>query len=226
MDIAPPLSDSTADQPVASGDFTYWWSLPGEWVEEPNERRSGWSGMIRAHVNGRTYYIKRQRNHSCHTLGHPFGWPTASREWHYLSRLRKLGLAVPTPRYHGTRRTAEGLEAILVTDELHGFTALNAQETLNAAQRTQLATTIGTMVGRLHRAHLQHGCLYGKHIMVRWQNDTPEVALIDLEKMRVRLHRGTAIQRDLDQLIRHQTIWSADDWAVLLAAHQRSLNAP
>lgn len=226
MDIAPSLSTSTTDRPAASGDFAYWWSLPGDWVEAPNERRNGWSGMIRAHVNGRTYYIKRQRNHSCRTLGHPFGWPTASREWHYLSRLHEFGLPVPTPRYHGTRRTAEGLEAVLVTDELNGFTDLDAQEALDAAQRTRLAATVGTMVGRLHRARLQHGCLYGKHIMVRWQGETPEVALIDLEKMRARLRRSTAVEHDLDQLARHQAIWSADEWAVLLAAHRRGLSTP
>ncbi len=226
MNIAASSPAPTVGQPAASGDFAYWWSLPGDWVEAPNERRNGWSGMIRTHVDGRTYYIKRQRNHSCRTFSHPFGCPTASREWHYLSRLHKLGLPVPTPRYHGTRRTAEGLEAVLVTDELNGFTALDAQKTLDAAQRIRLAATIGAMVGRLHRARLQHGCLYGKHIMVRWQDETPEIALIDLEKMRARLRHSAATRHDLDQLARHQTIWSADEWAVLLAAHRRGLSTP
>lgn len=204
-------------------DFGYWWSVAGEWVEPPNERRNGWSGMLRVRDGDRLYYVKRQRNHLCRTLLHPFGWPTASREWHYLDRLRRIGVGVPQPVFHGVRATAEGQEAILVTEDLAGFTALSAQTMLDTAQRMALANELGRSLGILHRARLQHSSLYDKHVMVRWKGDGPEIALIDLEKMRGRLTRGAAARHDLEQLRRRQKVLDDEAWAALAAAHARSM---
>jgi hypothetical protein len=211
----------TADAPI--NDFAYWWQVPGEWVETPNERRSGWSGMLRVHHRGELVYVKRQCDHLCRTLRHPLGWPTASREWFYLRHLQRLGVCVPTPLFHAARDTAGGVEALLVTAELGGFTPLDAQRDLCAARRRRLATHVGEVLATLHRARLQHGCLYDKHIMVRWHGDEPEVALLDLEKMRRRLTRGAASRHDLDQLRRHQQVWSSEEWRLLERTHAEAL---
>jgi hypothetical protein len=205
--------------------FDFWWNVAGEWVEEPNRRRSGWSGMMRAALDGRTLYVKRQLNHRCRTLTHPLGWPTASREWHYLNRLARLGVAAPVPVFHGVREGDDGVEAVVVTEELSGYADLAAWQGLAADRRQVLADAVGRMLGRLHRAHLQHSSLYDKHVMAREHGTGFDVALIDLEKMRPRLlARWGAARRDLDQLRRRQKLFDTDDWAVLLAAHEAAFS--
>ena len=206
-----------------TGDFAHWWSAPGEWVEPPNERRNGWSGMMRVPDEGRTLYVKRQRNHMCRSWRHPFGWPTASREWFYLHRLRALGVPAPTPVFHQVRHCPEGVEAVLVTEELVGFSALDDQLDLDQDRRIALANEIGLMLGRLHGARLQHSSLYGKHIMVRWDGERPHTALIDLEKMRPRLTRRLAAHHDLEQLARRQQVLKGEDWNALMRAHAACL---
>lgn len=206
-------------------DFDFWWNVAGEWVEPPNHRRRGWSGMIRAVIDGRLYYVKRQLNHRCYTLRHPLGWPTASREWQYLMRLRELGIGAPVPVFHGARRTGEGVEAMVVTEELAGFVDLAGWEGVDGAARRALATAVGEALGRLHGARLQHSSLYDKHVMARRQGEGFAVALIDLEKMRPRLTAGMAARHDLEQLRRRQRVFDERDWSVLMAAHAARFNA-
>lgn len=212
--------------PPAGGDdpFRLWWSLPGEYVESPNTRRGGWSGVVRAQWDGAPCYIKRQRNHLCRTAAHPLGWPTASREHFYLERVRALGIPVPEVLYHDTRRTAEGVDAVLATRALAGFVPLSCQSALTPIRRSRLAQRLGRLLGLLHRARLQHGCLYDKHIMVRWHGDTPDIALLDLEKMRRRLTRRSAAEHDLRQLRRHQQVWNDEEWRKLETAHAAALS--
>ena len=201
-------------------DFDTWWNAPGNWVEEPNKRRSGWSGMMRAPIDGVTYYVKKQNNHLYRSLKHPFGRPTTAREYENILRLQKLGLTVPKPIFHGMRKTAAGFEGLLVTEELSGFVSLDQQRNLDTAQISALAEAVGKAIGIMHRAGFQHSCLYDKHIMVLWTNENPEIALIDLEKLRP-TRRATA--HDLDQLKRHQHLWNDDSWALLLASHARQI---
>ncbi len=205
-------------------DFEGWWDAPGSWVEEPNQRRNGWSGMMRYTIGSQMYYIKKQCNHLCRSLGHPMGWPTASREYENILRLQALGLHAPEPVFHANRRTSSGFEAVLVTKELAGFAALDSQTDLEESAREVLAREIGRVLGIMHRARLQHSCLYDKHIMVRWADARPEIALIDLEKLRRPLIFWRAAKHDLDQLKRHQFIWSENQWKLLLESHASSLN--
>ncbi len=213
---------SSANNPSTPlpSDFAGWWEAPGDWVEEPNQRRSGWSGMLRVRLGGRTYYVKKQCNHLCRTLRHPFGWPTASREYHNLLRLQALGITVPKPVFHGSRKTAKGWEAILVTEELVDFIALDSQGERSPAEKSLLAATAGRLLAPMHRRNLRHSSLYDKHIMVRWQDGQPTLALIDLETLRRDWLPGKAARRDLAQLKRRQRIWDDADWALLEQAHR------
>ncbi len=207
-----------------NSDFEHWWTTDGKWVEEPNERRNGWSGVMRIRQHDSLFYVKRQFNHLCYTFRHPFGWPTTSREWHYLCRLEQIGLTAPEPVFHAVRRVSGGAtEAVLVTRELRDFVSLDTLTDTTAQQRTLLAQTIGDKLGRLHRARLQHSCLYDKHVMVRWDGETPAIALIDLEKMRTRLTCASAARHDLEQFRRRQHLFNAEEWEQLAGAHQRSL---
>ncbi|THF61566.1 lipopolysaccharide kinase InaA family protein [Pseudothauera rhizosphaerae] len=207
--------------------FEYWWTLPGNWVEEPNERRNGWSGVIRGRAGDALVYVKRQRGHLCRSLRHPLGWPTAGREWHFLQRLQALGIAAPRPLFHAMRHTSAGVEAVLATAALEGYRAMGELGDLPPARRAAIAGALGRVLGRLHRARLQHGCLYDKHVMIRVHGDAPpEVALLDLEKMRRRLSRCRAARHDLAQLRRHQNLFDDHDWKLLLASHARALAGP
>lgn len=219
------LTQNDSD-PSTPNDFDGWWDAPGEWVEEPNQRRNGWSGMMRYSIGSQMYYIKKQCNHLCRSLRHPLGQPTATREHENILRLKMLGLRVPEPVFHRTRCSERGFEAVLVTKELHGFSALSDLTNLEPAARVSLAMEVGRILGVMHSAHLQHSCLYGKHIMARWQDGQPEVALIDLEKLRRPFLRWRAAKHDLDQLKRHQFIWSESEWQILEKSHTLSLNAP
>ena len=208
-----PLFMPAADQ------HAFWWNVAGEWVEAPNVRRHGWSGVLRVRHRDGLVYVKRQCNHLCRTPAHPFGWPTASREHLHLRTLRRLGLNAPVPLFHDVMRRAGAVEAVLVTAALDGFAPLNALPPLDHVERAALAREVGHVVGRMHRARIQHGCLYDKHIMVRWQSGAPEIALLDLEKARTRLTRRAAACHDLDQLGRHQNLWSVAEWTLLIATH-------
>ncbi|WP_332672691.1 lipopolysaccharide kinase InaA family protein [Aromatoleum sp.] len=207
----------------AAEKHAYWWNVAGEWVEAPNVRRHGWSGVLRVRHDVGIVYVKRQYNHLCRTLAHPFGWPTASREHLHLHVLRQLELNVPVPLFHAVMRRAGAVEAVLVTAALEGFAPLNALPRLDHIERTAVAREVGHVVGRMHRARIQHSCLYDKHVMVRWHGAAPEVALLDLEKARARLTPGAAARHDLDQLRRHQDLWSAPEWELLLASHARAM---
>lgn len=213
------------EKEMADQQFDYWWSVPGEWVEEPNRRRKGWSGMMRCVVDGEVYYVKRQLNYQCRTLSHPFGWSTASREWHYLKRLAAEGVGAPPAVFHAVRKTRQGLEAVVVTRELSGFEDLHAWERLEPEGRLELARAVGGLLGRLHRIRLQHTCLYDKHVMARRTEAGFATALIDLEKMRPRLSSGLAARRDLDQFRRRQRVFGETEWAALLEAHASSFSA-
>lgn len=208
---------------MSEADFERWWNIDGEWVEEPNQRRNGWSGMMRAQVEGRTLFVKRQLNHQCRTWRHPLGWPTASREWHYLHRLHGLGIGAPSPVFHAARRSGDGVEAVLVTEELSGYQDLLEWGGLDGDSRSWLALAVGELLGRLHRARLQHSSLYDKHVMARREGERFVVALIDLEKMRPRLTAGMAAKHDLQQLRRRQRLFREEDWVGLRAAHAVSI---
>ena len=87
--------------------FEQWWQLQGEWVEEPNQRRGGESGVQRLQVDqGQLLYAKRQVGHLCRSLSHPFGRPTVLRERDALLGLSRLGIRVPRLVYCGASRQA------------------------------------------------------------------------------------------------------------------------
>lgn len=211
-----PISTSISSIP---NDFDGWWNAPGTWVEEPNQRRSGWSGMITSRFADALFYIKRQNNHLYRSLQHPFGMPTTSREYANLLLLASLGIKVPEPVFHGWRKTPDGFAGILVTRELTGFRAISEAADFSAERKKSLASATGKTLGKMHRKYLQHSCLYPQHIMFRWQDETPEIALIDLEKLHRAYLPWRAAGHDLDQLYRHQKLWNQEAWDDLLKAH-------
>lgn len=57
---------------AVSDQFDYFWQRQGEWVEAPNQRRGGESGVQRlSDETGHLLYAKRQVGHIYRSLLHP-----------------------------------------------------------------------------------------------------------------------------------------------------------
>ncbi|MCB2167293.1 MAG: lipopolysaccharide kinase InaA family protein [Deltaproteobacteria bacterium] len=212
------------------------WTIEAPWVEEPNYRRRGWSGMSRIELNGTTptpigIYLKRQENHGYRSIENPFRYrPTAYREYKRLVAMNAAGIAAPEVLYYGERQTGEKMQAILMTREipqnipLDDYLLLSGNRSPDEVRRLIADTAI--LIAKLHRHHFQHCSLYGKHVLVSGfdaaQPTPPQIGsklvpyLIDVEKSRQRLSRMAIAVRDLNQLYRHVP-WTTAQWDTFLA---------
>lgn len=220
----------------ASRQFEFYWQQQGEWVEEPNQRRGGESGVQRLRdEQGQTLYAKRQIGHVYRTLLHPFGRPTVLRELDALRSCQALGVRVPDIVFCGVERDPQRQwRALLVSKALDGFVDLDTWHAQDArlhhrpAVHDAMLQALAVNLARLHRGHRQHGCLYGKHVFVRVTGEgaqaTVDVALLDLEKSRTRLSRQRAAGNDLRQLKRHSSLTEAE-WQKLLYFYREAFGS-
>jgi len=204
--------------------FTKLWQAELDWFEPPNYRRSGWSGAARYELrqeNGETIgvFIKRQENHLRRTLKYPKGCPTFRIEWQNLNKLIKYQIPVPRPLYYGECYQDGKPQAILITYELKGFSALDEwlRGNLGGNQRLRIDVlpAIADVIRRFHDHRFRHNCLYPKHIMLRVRQDgnltATDISLIDLEKTRRVFSPMGARIRDLDTLLRRSSEWSTHE---------------
>lgn len=217
-----------ANMPEQVKNFAYWWAQEGSWVEEPNERRHGSSGVqfIAATQPGQaSLYIKRQINHCYRSLRYPFGRPTVFREQQAIVAFNALGVATPKLLFCGAEKHPDHWRAVLVTEALKGFISLDdwyeKKAPEQASNRPRLISRVAETLSRFHRAGWQHSCCYGKHIFVRDQEggDEFDVAMLDLEKVRRRWPAYSAATHDLSQLSRHRGQMPDKDWNLLLDAY-------
>lgn len=216
--------------------FDEFWALRGEWVEEPNVRRGGESGVQRVTTaDGRVLYAKRQTGHIHRSWLHPFGRPTVLRELAALRGVQKLNVRSPEIIYCGARRNAsKQWEALLVTAALEGFDeienwyAAGGRERYGEELHTRLLKELAETLARMHRGRWQHSCIYIKHVFVRIAGEgpdaRPEVALLDFEKCRQRLTAMGAAQHDMKQLRRHSS-FSDVDWKQLLYFYETAFGS-
>lgn len=213
--------------------FDEWWQCEGDWVEQPNVRRQGESGVKRARdPELGTVYIKRQTGHLYRDLRHPFGRPTVLRERDALAAFAACGVEVPVLVFCDTRQQGGDWQSVLVTRELAGYLEMRrwyragGREQLGEPDHQRLLHKIGHTLARIHRQRWQHTCLYPKHIFLSQHADAdglPHVALLDLEKCRRMPTRAWAARRDLDQLRRHARLWQPADWQQVLAGHRAGM---
>ncbi|MCK9801176.1 InaA protein [Pseudomonas sp. MAFF 302030] len=210
---------------AATERFEHFWNQQGEWVEPPNQRRGGESGVQRLVSDGRLLYVKRQVGHIYRSWLHPFGRPTVLREQDALKGLGVLGVGVPELVFCGARRDSQqGWQALLVTAALEGFVEIDTwyaageRERHGEALHDRLLQALAATLVRMHKGRWQHGCLYAKHVFVRvtgtGEQARIDVALLDFEKCRQRLSAQRAAAHDLKQLRRHSS-WSDPDWQKL-----------
>jgi len=220
--------DFVQQSPSATEDpFEFYWNQQGEWVEEPNQRRGGESGVQRIHDGeGRLLYAKRQVGHTYRSWRYPLGRPTVLREQDALLALSALSVGVPELVYCGAQQaTDKQWRALLVTVGLEGFVeidnwyAAGERERCGEAVHDRVLEAIGHTLARMHLGRWQHGSLYAKHVFVRvtgqGEGAEVDVALLDLEKSRQRLTAQKAASHDLKQLRRHSS-WSATEWDRLI----------
>ncbi len=208
-----------------------WERNPDAWFEPPNQRRGGWSGVVRLMLRlpqgGEVgVFIKRQENHFYRDLRHLF-FPAATFEREFINLMRFLRLGIPTmePVFFGQRKVEGNLRAILVTRELAGFEPLDAPRwdppsKIERRQRKQLINKVAETVRLMHEGHQQHNCLYPKHIFVKAADNDFQVRLIDLEKVKWRPFKRLLTLRDLSSLQRHARNWSRTDRLRLFLAYR------
>ncbi|MDQ2187061.1 lipopolysaccharide kinase InaA family protein [Alcaligenaceae bacterium A4P071] len=183
-----------------------WWQWQGEWVEPPNHRRGGESGVqFVRDADGNGYYIKRQRNFLFKSLRYPLGRPTFLREARNLKRLNQLGVSTPKLVHFDMRRVGGIWEAVLATRELAGYVSLEQGLRDNrwpAHTRAKIYRLLAEHLLRMHRAAFKHGHLYPKEIFAHCDGDDadPQIALMDLELGRRCLTAAQAANSDLRRL--------------------------
>ena len=109
-------------------DFNDWWQRTGEWVEAPNQRRGGESGVQRlAPVTaGQPWlYSKRQIGHRFISWRYPLGRPTVLREKNAMQALERLGVQVPNLVFYAAKKRGKDWHALLVTEALTDFISLD-----------------------------------------------------------------------------------------------------
>ncbi|WP_419708723.1 lipopolysaccharide kinase InaA family protein [Pseudomonas sp. NFX224] len=231
------VEQCAADSNVVPQDrFDYFWNQHGEWVEEPNVRRGGESGVQRVvGSDGQLLYAKRQTGHIHRSLLHPFGRPTVLRERDALTGVSALGVRVPEIVFCGAQRDpVHKWRALLVTKSLDGFEEIEhwyaggGRERHGEAVHDRVLKELAENLARMHKGRWQHSCIYIKHVFVRVTGEgeaaTAEVALIDLEKCRQRLTAHQAAAHDMKQLRRHSS-FSPTDWEKLVYLYKTAFGS-
>ncbi len=226
------MSQRTAVATSLARTFDDWWACDGEWVEPPNQRRNGESGVKRfTDESLQVFYIKRQTNHLYRDFRHPFGRPTVLREQDVIRGFMQAGVTVPEIVFCGARKQQGEWQALLVTKALDGYESLfhwykaGRRAALSEEHHAQLLRTIGKTLAQFHLHGWQHTCLYAKHIFLTREmqaDGLPAIALLDLEKGRCLPNTTRAAKRDLAQLRRHSKMWNTADWSHLLEGHKEA----
>ncbi len=189
-----------------------WMLNQDNWVEEPNYRRGGWSGVCKASLlladrSKKNIFIKRQENHFYKSARHfLLNRLTFEREYSNISRFITLGIPTLDLIYFATKKVNGKHQCILVTKELEGFQSLEELDllTLEKQKRRTIFESIADAMRVMHAHGYQHGNLYPKHIFVNLSaTRMVKVCFIDLEKTRRRMFKQAASIKDLGIFHRH-----------------------
>lgn len=205
-------------------------NAPGVWVEAPNIRRGGESGVLKVELDGLTFYRKQQVGHVYRSLVHPFGYPTVAREAKALRAAASLGVATPTLLHAHVHKRDGEWHAVMVTAALDGYTSLEdfyaqrLDQSLGQRRHHEILEAYGRVLANLNLGRWQHGCLYLKHVFVDFSQPVVKVALLDLEKARKRFTAKQASRHDLRQ-VKRRSGWSGEDWEAFCRGYRCSFGA-
>ena len=189
-------------------------------VDSTNRRRGGYSEVVRVQSDDHIYFVKRQRNMTRRSMRFPRPRPTYFFEWHFINVIGDTRVTPVCVRYDEQRDTNR-YDAVLITEELPGYRALNNAR-LAGDSREMTMLNLGRTLWSLHQRRICHGGLHGEHIMV---NDAGHVRLIDFERTRFHLSSLACATRDLKQL-KKRTAWlGQDDFRKIISAYPEAIAA-
>ncbi|EFF0767708.1 lipopolysaccharide kinase InaA [Escherichia fergusonii] len=197
--------------------FDRWWATTGDWVEEPNYRRNGMSGVQCVERDGKKLYVKRMTQHLFHSLRYPFGRPTIVREIEVINDLERAGVIVPKIVFGKAIKREGEWRALLVTEDMTGFISIADWYIQHAITpypddvREAMLQAVAQAFKKMHSVKRQHGCCYVRHIYVKTEG-VAEAGFLDLEKSRRRLRRQKAAQHDFAQLEKYLSPIPPADW--------------
>lgn len=214
--------------------FDQLWNVDAGWFEKPNERRGGWSGVSRlplqkpdgtiAHV-----FLKRQENHRRKLWSKPIrGVLTFEMEFWAINACKKAGTPTMVPVFFATRRHGDEDQAILVTEELAGYSSLRDifkpwKKGVKPPFRERILLTrrIAEAIAPMHKHRLMHNGLHPKHILFKFNADKTDadIRLIDLEKTARLRTRQEARIRDFEIFNRRFFVSSRTDKMRFLLAY-------
>lgn len=198
-------------------EFNQWWATEGDWVEEPNYRRNGMSGVQCVERDGKKLYVKRMTQHLFRSVRYPFGRPTIVREIAVIKDLEKAGVIVPKIVYGKAMKIDGEWRALLVTEDMKGFICIGDWYHQHAVTPfpddvcEAMLKAVAVAFKKMHSVNRQHGCCYVRHIYVKTEG-TVEAGFLDLEKSRRRLSREKAIRHDFAQLEKYLDPIPKADW--------------
>lgn len=203
--------------------FDALWALQLEAVDEPNTEGRGWSTVFRLELEDKAFYLKRQSNYLTHTLTHPFGEPSFSREFRNIQRYAELGIPALQAVFYAQRKVEGEQRALLLTraldewQDLHDV--LQGWDLMPAGQRNAVLDACGLLARRVHSSGQVHGCFYPKHIFLQARGDGYAAQLIDLEKTRPALLGERDRIKDIEPLLRRAQVWTDADVQRFLSAY-------
>lgn len=210
------------------------WNLPWDWVETPNNRRNGWSGVSRHTFfddeAGRfSIFVKRQENHNYRSLRHPLhGRPTLFSELYNTLDLKQIGAPTVEPVFYGERREGDKPQAVLATIALEDYGDLNSllqDPSVTTLVRQAILHRLADVVQLMHHHRLQHNSLSGNHVLVKLEkDDTFDLRILDLEKMRRSFRPMDAAVKDLEKFIRRTPKLTTNEQAEFLLHYTQNFS--
>ena len=201
--IAKDWQDALTQQNLHSFDDI--WQLEQNWVEAPNQRRGGWSGVCRIEFNDKqgtrkAAFLKRQAHHKYYSLFYPFGRPTFAREFDNIQRYIRWGVPTVTPIYFHQ----QGDKSILMTEELTGYRPLaewyaewNQNGFPSQPLRTRIIRELAHVTKRIHQNRAKHCAFKFKHIFLNLEDEQVKFSVIDLEQSRYWIFPTSRLLRDV-----------------------------
>jgi hypothetical protein len=130
--------------------------------------------------------------------------------------------------FYGHRLKDGKLQAVLATVALDGYSELNPileDQSVAAPVRQAILHGTADVVWSMHRHHLKHGSLTGKHVMVKLEEDDAfDLRIIDLEQMRRSWRPLDTSARDLEKFIRHTPTLTPDEHAQFVSHYAQYLS--
>ncbi|MFI7857311.1 lipopolysaccharide kinase InaA family protein [Pseudomonas promysalinigenes] len=199
----------------------------GVWVEPPNIRRGGESGVLKVELQGLTFYKKQQVGHVYRSLRHPFGYPTVAREAKAMRAAASLGVATPSLLHSDVRKDHGEWKAVMVTAALEGYVSLEdfyaqgMRESIGQRRYHEVLEAYGSLLAKWNSGRWQHGCLYLKHVFIDFSEPNIKVAFLDFEKARRRLTAVKASRHDLRQ-VKRRSGWGNEEWEAFCRGYRYS----